>query len=109
MPWNQNTVLLGMSACLFVLGLVSIGSGIVILVSKSMGGELKEIARQTAKITQRGITDDMAGLVGNASSLIDALNQLVRTSSGIGIFLVLVGFLLVGISYLLVMQTFGGN
>ena len=73
-----------------------------------MGSELKEITQQTAKLTQHGIAEDMSGLVGNASNLVGALNQLVRTGSGIGIFLVLAGFILLGASYFLVMNLLNG-
>ena len=108
LPMTLDSILLGMGACLFVLGLISTGAGIIILISKSMGSELKEITQQTAKLAQHGIADDMAGLVGNASSLIEALNQLVRTSSGVGIFLVIAGFILLGASYFLVVKMLNG-
>jgi hypothetical protein len=79
-----------MSISLFVCGVVSMGIGVYILVSKVIGGDLKVIAEQTKKLGEKGISEDVAGLVGNASSLIDALNQLVKTTSGIGVFLIMI-------------------
>jgi hypothetical protein len=69
-----------------------------------MGKELNTIAEQTAKLAQKGITEDVAGLVGNARTLIEALNQMVKTTAGVGIFLILLGFALLGAAYALVIQ-----
>jgi hypothetical protein len=102
--FGVDNIILGMGACLFLLGVISTGTGVVILVTKVLGREVREIAEQTAKLAQKGITDDVSGLVGNASSLVDALNQLVRTAAGVGIFLVLTGIVLIGSSYFLVLK-----
>lgn len=93
-----------MAACLFVMGVLSLAAGISILVVKVMSGDLTEIAKQTARLAQKGIAEEVAGLVGNASSLLDAVNQMVRTAAGVGIFLVLIGFPLVGVAYYLLSQ-----
>ena len=69
-----------------------------------MGKELQTIADQTSKLAQKGITDDVAGLVGNARTLIEALNQMVKTTAGVGIFLVIIGFVLLAAAYGLVLQ-----
>ncbi|MEJ5202926.1 MAG: hypothetical protein WHV66_11900 [Anaerolineales bacterium] len=93
-----------MAACLFVMGVLCILSGVFILVSKVMMGELRSVTRQVAHLAQKGIADDLSGLVGNTSALLEALTQLVRTASGVGMFLVMVGFLLVACSFYLVNQ-----
>ena len=93
-----------MAACLFIMGVLSLAAGITILVSKVMSGNLTEIAKQTARLAQKGIAEEVAGLIGNASALLDSVNQMVRTASGVGIFLVLVGFPLVGGAYYLLLQ-----
>jgi hypothetical protein len=93
-----------MSISLFVCGVVSMGIGVYILVSKVIGGDLKVIAEQTKKLGEKGISEDVAGLVGNASSLIDALNQLVKTTSGIGVFLIMIGFLLMLSAYYILLR-----
>jgi len=63
---------------------------------------LDTIADQTVKIAQKGITDEISGLVGNARALIEVLNEMVKTATGIGIFLVILGVLLMAGAYLLV-------
>jgi hypothetical protein len=80
-------VLLGM-------GGLSLVGGLFVLIRKTFTKEIEVIADQMTKLAQKGIADDVSGLVGNASSLIDSLNQLTRTASGIGIFLVLIGCIL---------------
>lgn len=99
-----NDFILTMAGCLLGLGVIVLAIGIYVLISKVVGKEIKTIANQTARLAQKGIAEDVAGLVGNASSLIEALNQLVKTSAGVGVFLILVSFCLMGAAYGLVYQ-----
>jgi hypothetical protein len=98
-PFSVPEFLMTMAACLFLMGVCCVGAGVFILLSKVVGSDLRTIAQQTAKLAQKGISDDVAGLVGNASALVGALNELVRTTTGIGVFLVLAGFLQVLAAY----------
>jgi hypothetical protein len=91
-----------MAVALFLMGIISVGAGVFILITKSVGDDVRQITEQTTKLAQKGITDDIAGLVGNASALIDALNDLIRTTTGIGIFLIIIGVgLLLGAYYMI--------
>jgi hypothetical protein len=90
------------AVCLTVLGASAIVSGILILVTRASGSAVHTIANQAARLGQKGIMDDVSGLVGNASALVEALNQLVKTSAGIGMFLVLLGFLMLIASFSMV-------
>lgn len=103
-PITVHDLILTMAVSMFVIGLVSIGAGVFLLVTKIIGEDVKTIARQTTQIAQKGLADDIAGLVGNASSLIEGLNQLVKTTSGIGTFLVVVGIVIVVASFLMALQ-----
>jgi hypothetical protein len=96
--------LLTMATGIFLIGVIALCIGIYILVSRSMGKDVTTIAQQTAKLAQKGIADDMSGLVGNASTLISELNGLIRTSAGIGVFLIFIGLILMAGSYWVVMQ-----
>jgi hypothetical protein len=89
---------------LFVMGIISLSAGIFILFKNVFGQELKQIATQTAKLAQKGIAEDVAGLVGNAGSLLNALNQLVKTATGIGVFLTLIGILMMVVAYYLTLR-----
>jgi uncharacterized protein YoxC len=99
-----NDFLLSMAIVLVVSGILILGIGVFTLIKKLMGKELQTIADQTTKLAQKGITDDVAGLVGNARTLIEALNQMVKTTAGVGIFLVIIGFILLAAAYGLVLQ-----
>lgn len=89
---------------LFVLGVITLLTGTLLLVTRSAGKEVRTLATQTAKLAKKGIAEDVAGLVGNASNLLSATNELVRTSAGIGVFLAVLGFLLIAGAIWLVLQ-----
>lgn len=98
---TANEFFMMMATILFLLGTISIGIGIFVLAAQAVGRNVSVIANETTKLAQKGIAEDIAGLVGNASALLTALNQLVRSSAGIGIFLVITGLSLVGVAYML--------
>ena len=87
---------------LAALGILSTVGGIFVLIRKTFSSEITQIAEATAKLGEKGISGDLSGLVGNASNLIDSLNQLSKTASGIGIFLIIMGSLFfVGVAVLI--------
>ena len=89
---------------LFLLGILTLLVGIILLITRSAGKEVRTLAAQTAQLAKKGIAEDVAGLVGNASQLLSATNELVRTSAGIGVFLAVLGFLLMAVATWLVLQ-----
>lgn len=101
-PYTPHDVILIVASCLTVLGVISISSGVFLLVFRASGKDVQDIAHQAKRLAQKGLAEDVAGLVGNASSLVDALNQLVRTSAGIGIFLVIFGFIMLLVAFFMV-------
>lgn len=100
-PYN---LLLIMATLLFLLGMGSFVSGILTLALRAGGKDVQTLANQTAHLAQKGMAEDVAGLVGNASALLNAMNQLTRTTAGIGIFLTLLGMLLMGVACWLAIQ-----
>jgi hypothetical protein len=101
---DPNEFIKVMALVLFLIGLLTLGLGIFTLARQAIGKVIQTIAEQTTKLAQKGISEDIAGLVGNASSLIAALDQLVRSTAGIGVILILVSFALIGSSYALISQ-----
>lgn len=89
---------------LFILGGLTFLVGIVILAFRSSSKDVKTLAVQTSRLAQKGIAEDVAGLVGNASSLMEATNQLVRTTTGVGVFLTILGIVLMGAACWLALQ-----
>ncbi len=101
-PYDANDIVFILASSLTLLGIISLGAGIILLITRVSGKSIQTIASQTAKLAQKGLAEEISGLVGNASSLMDAMNQLVRTSAGIGIFLVLFGFIMLISAFLMV-------
>jgi hypothetical protein len=91
---------------LFLLGLLTFIAGVLILVFRTSSSEVKALATQTARLAQKGLAEEVAGLVGNATTLVDAMDQLVRTTRGIGIFLTVLGLLMMGIACWLAIQIY---
>jgi hypothetical protein len=88
-----------MATVLFLVGLLSIAISIFILTRQAVGRDIQTIATQTTKLAEKGITENIAGLVGNASSLINALHDLSKSNTGIGIFMVFLGIALLTTAY----------
>jgi hypothetical protein len=93
-----------MATCLLIMAVISLAAGILTLVFRVSGKDIHTLASQTLRLAQKGVADEVAGLVGNASALLEALNQLVRTTTGVGVFLILVSLLLFAGSYFLMKQ-----
>ena len=102
--FNPYTVILIMAVTGFFLGLLTFIAGIVILLFRPANTDIKALITQSAALAQKGIAEDVAGLVGHVSSLLESLNQLVKTTSGVGILLVVLGVLLMVGSSLLALQ-----
>jgi hypothetical protein len=61
--------------------------------------EAKILAAQTARIGQKALTDNIATIAQSATALVEAVNNLIRTSSGNAIVLLVVGALFEGAAY----------
>ena len=82
-----------MGLTFFPLGLFSIISGLFILIAGPYKQEAKVLAQQTARIGQKGLTDDITLVTQSATALVDAVNSLIKTTSGNAIVLIVVGAL----------------
>jgi hypothetical protein len=101
-----DQLMLLMAITLFILGLLGVIVGITILVTRTASQEVRTLATQTTRLAQKGLSDDIVGLVGNTSALLDALNALVRTTAGIGVFITIVGLLMMVVSGWLAYQLY---
>jgi hypothetical protein len=93
-------VLSAMAAGLFLIGLVTFATGVAVLVIRSIGQDTRAISKSVVQLTDKGITDEVSALVGSASSLLTATRELIQTTKGIGVFLIISGaaFMLMGIT-----------
>lgn len=96
----QVIMLVGM----FILGGITFVTGVATLASGAWGHELRSITTQTTRLAQKGIAEDISGLVGNASSLLSTVNEMIRTATGIGVFLTISGALLMALTIWFVIQ-----
>lgn len=86
------------------LGLITFITGFIVLLTRVLGKGISQIAKETQKVVQKGITEEIASIIGNASVLIDSLNQMVTTAAGIGVFLMVLGILLMAGSFALFLR-----
>ena len=89
------TFLMFTAVSIFIMGILSFLSGGFVLLRRAAGRQVQALATQTTRLADKGVTDDLAGLVGNASSLLDSLNQILRTTAGIGFAFCLLGLALI--------------
>lgn len=87
-------VLSAMASGLFLIGLITFATGVAVLVIRSIGQDTRTISKSIAQITEKGIADDVSGLVSNASALMSATTNLIQTTKGIGVFLIISGSVL---------------
>lgn len=92
------------AAAVFLLGCMCVLLGAFVLITRSYSKEIKSLASHTARLGQKGMAEEITGLVNSASELVAALNHLVKTASGAGLFLVSLGMLMIGSSYWVVIQ-----
>jgi hypothetical protein len=82
---------------LFLLGTVTMVTGIVVLLTRTMGKDLRAITAEASNLARKGLIDDLSGLVGNASALLTATSQMVKTTAGVGILLIFLGIVQIGV------------
>jgi len=88
----------------FILGCMCVLLGIFVLVSRGYSKEIRALATHSARLGRKGMADEVTGLVNSASELVGALNSLVKTASGAGLFLILMGVGMIAASYWVVDQ-----
>jgi hypothetical protein len=103
---DLHDIQLIMAGGLFLLGIGTFLTGVLILVAGSWWRDLRTLTAQTTRIAQKGLAEEISGLVGNASVLLTSINDLVHTTTGIGVFLTLIGSILMSVTFWLVL-TFG--
>ncbi|HHV05019.1 MAG TPA: hypothetical protein PK459_06845 [Anaerolineaceae bacterium] len=94
-------IIITIAGVIFLLGIVCLVISIIILARQAMNRNIRTIAESTAKLAQKGLTDGVSGLVGNASMLLSSLNDLTQSNTGIGIFFVFLSLVLLAVAYFL--------
>lgn len=103
-PLSTIDMQMVIGATVFILGCTCVLLGILVLVSRGYSKEIRALAAQSARLGRKGMADEITGLVNSASELVGALNSLVKTASGAGLFLIMVGIGMIAASYWVVEQ-----
>ena len=90
------------AAALFLFGLMFVLAGFWKLLAIGISGHAGTLAAQSARLGQKAIADDAQRVVQSIVQLSDSVNTLLRTSAGIGAFLIFVGFVFLTASYSIV-------
>jgi hypothetical protein len=92
-----------MAGCLFLLGFSSCVGGLWMILARQYRSVLQNVSAQSARVSTKAITDAaLAPVIDALSGLIEAINQLVRTSVGVGVFLCLAGAILCLVAFQMV-------
>jgi hypothetical protein len=86
---------------MFSLGCTSFVIGAIILVITAAGKDSNSVLAQTNRLAQKGLAEEIAGLVGNATNLLNSINEMVTTRNGIGIALMIFGSILMLVAFYL--------
>ena len=93
-----------MLAGMYILGGITFLLGVGILLFDIMGKDINTLLTQTNRLAQKGLTEELSGLVGNASTLLNTINELVRTRNGIAIIMIVVGLVMMIVPYYLTLH-----
>lgn len=103
-PLNMSDFQIVIAVALFILGCMSVLMGTFVLIGRGHSSDVKMLAAHTARLAQKGLAEEVTGLVNSASALVASLNDLVRTSNGTGVFLITLGLMMIGASYWILTQ-----
>ena len=103
-PLTFSDIQILVAGTIFILGFLLVLIGAFILVSRGYSRDLRALAAHTARLGQKGVAQEVTGLVNSATELVASLNALVRTASGIGILLISVGLSLLYAGYWIIQQ-----
>lgn len=93
-PIDPKQLLLWMALIGFFTGVVTLLGGILILTIRVSSKDVRTISNQAATLAQKGLTEDISGIIGNTATLMDSMTTLIQTSAGIGAFLCFLGLLI---------------
>lgn len=98
-PLSFHEIQLIIAATFFFVGCICMLLGIFLLVARGYSREVNSIATHTAKLGQKGLTEEIAGLVVGAADLVTSINALSRTASGVALLLISLGIGMIGGAY----------
>ncbi len=99
---TANDFILTLAGVIVVLGVIAFIIGLFTLAFKVNSGEFTEITASSAKLAEKGLTDDVTDLVNGISEVLKSITEMTKTKVGVGIFMILVSFVLFIVAYYLI-------
>ncbi len=87
------------ASALFLFGLIFVLAGFWKLLALGINGHAGILAAQSARLGQKAITEEAERVVQAVVQLSNSVDTLLRTSAGIGAFLIFVGVVFLTASY----------
>jgi hypothetical protein len=85
----------------FIVGLLTFLTGVGVMLNAIYSKETMVIANQTEKLVQKGLAEDVAGLVGNANNVLRTIADMTTTRGNMGVLLMIAGLLLLAAAFVL--------
>ncbi|MBQ6343639.1 MAG: hypothetical protein IJI41_10985 [Anaerolineaceae bacterium] len=82
------------AALLVIIGFISLIMGLVVLTKKALSKDLEEVAAEATKLAKKGLLTDVGNSLQSASFLVKEMTELMRTTRGIGLTLIIIGIML---------------
>lgn len=95
---NSSNLIIYFLVALFLMGVGTFIAGVLVLILRGASGDVRDISQQASRLVQKGLAEEVAGLVGNATTLLQEMNQMARTARGIGLILMAAGLGLMALS-----------
>lgn len=82
------------AALLVIIGFISLILGLVVLTKKALSKDLEEVAAEATKLAKKGLLTDVGSSLQSASFLVKEMTELMKTTRGIGLTLIIIGIML---------------
>ncbi len=99
MNFNAENMRVLIAVLQLLFGVAFLVAGLRKLLAREFTPAARALATQSARIGQKGLRENVSVITQTATQLLNAVNQLVRTSAGVGEFLVLVGMFFMMAAY----------
>lgn len=103
-PLTARDIQIIITGSVFLMGSLCVLMGAFVMISRGYSKEVQTLAAHTARLGSKGLAEEVTGLVTSATELMASINNLAKTATGIGIFLIMLGLGLLGASYWLLTQ-----
>ena len=86
---------MSMVVVLFVAGLIMLGSGLWIILTREYQDTMRTLSAQSSRVSSKSLADlTVQPALEGASQLMDAITRMVQTALGMGAFLCVLGSML---------------